>query len=426
VYDKGDDVINDTINEVEDGNNNQYHNGITNHIDNDLSMPGTTVRFSNYDDNTSISKSYYDDSSTVVSVNTDTTQFDELFKRSKTTKDNGIVLNSPPHPRCYSSTSPPRTSFQAEQFYYQSQPHLSQQHSHITVPVTHMNHRYYYENDDVDEEKIEKREEQDGEEEKKLKKNKLLYSTGIYSTPNVANSNSNTNSTSFFSPFTDSTQLQQQQQQLQNSNNRRQSIGLKVLSHHIPTDTATYSSSPPSQQVFPSAAVASAESARTRRKKYSLTHTTFLQSNNQNDTPLVRSCSYKRPQSIKKYRQKRSSQQPFQTSSPKQQQQQQHLQLEKKNSVGSTTNKSRKYSAVTTHNNYSLQQTRKSISVGTTRISAVDLMATDDPADQWSSPKSPRSSRVGSLPLDHLQLPDEEIYRIRQFNTTSKGFVNRG
>jgi hypothetical protein len=36
---------------------------------------------------------------------------------------------------------------------------------------------------------------------------------------------------------------------------------------------------------------------------------------------------------------------------------------------------------------------------------------------------------TGSLPLDQLQLPpdgDEEIYLVRQFNTTSKGFVNRG
>lgn len=39
------------------------------------------------------------------------------------------------------------------------------------------------------------------------------------------------------------------------------------------------------------------------------------------------------------------------------------------------------------------------------------------------------SSPTGSLPLDQLQLPldgDEEIYRVRQFHTTSKGFVNRG
>jgi len=36
---------------------------------------------------------------------------------------------------------------------------------------------------------------------------------------------------------------------------------------------------------------------------------------------------------------------------------------------------------------------------------------------------------TGSLPLDQLQLPvdgDEEVYLVRQFNTTSKGFVNRG
>jgi len=38
-------------------------------------------------------------------------------------------------------------------------------------------------------------------------------------------------------------------------------------------------------------------------------------------------------------------------------------------------------------------------------------------------------SSTGSLPLDQLQIPhdgDEEIYLVRQFNTTSKGFVNRG
>ncbi len=36
---------------------------------------------------------------------------------------------------------------------------------------------------------------------------------------------------------------------------------------------------------------------------------------------------------------------------------------------------------------------------------------------------------TASLPLDQLQLPtdvDEEIYLVRQFHTTSKGFVNRG
>jgi hypothetical protein len=36
---------------------------------------------------------------------------------------------------------------------------------------------------------------------------------------------------------------------------------------------------------------------------------------------------------------------------------------------------------------------------------------------------------IGSLQLDQLQLPhdgDQEIYLVRQFHTTSKGFVNRG
>ena len=45
-------------------------------------------------------------------------------------------------------------------------------------------------------------------------------------------------------------------------------------------------------------------------------------------------------------------------------------------------------------------------------------------------PTSRRLSSVGSLPLDQLQLPqteaDEEVYLVRQFHTTSKGFVNRG
>ena len=38
-------------------------------------------------------------------------------------------------------------------------------------------------------------------------------------------------------------------------------------------------------------------------------------------------------------------------------------------------------------------------------------------------------SSIGSLPHDQLQIPldaDEEIYRVRQFHTTSKRFVNRG
>ncbi|CAF1474579.1 unnamed protein product, partial [Didymodactylos carnosus] len=423
MYDTDDERANNAI-KTEHDNNYQNRNDITNNLDNDLSKHGSTVRFSNYDDNILLPKPDYDNCSTYVPVNTDTTQFDKLFERSKTAVDNEFLSYSPPHPRCYSSTSPPKTAFKIQQHYYPSHPHLSQQqciHSHIIVPTIHANrryycnycHQYYYENNDAEDEKIEKAEEIDEDEENKQKKNKLFYSTGIYNMPSTMQSNN----TSFFSPFTDSNTTSQQ-----NYNTHRQSIGLKALSHHIPTDVIAQSSSPPTQQTFSSTAVATVESARTRRKKYSLTHTTLLQSNNQNETPLVRSCSYKRPQSIKKYRQKRSNEQ--QTSSPRQLL---HSQLEKKNSVGnSTANKNRKLSTVTTHNNYSLQKTRKSISAGTTRISAIDLMATDDPADQWSSPKSPRSSRVGSLPLDQLQLPDEEIYRIRQFNTTSKGFVNRG
>ena len=36
---------------------------------------------------------------------------------------------------------------------------------------------------------------------------------------------------------------------------------------------------------------------------------------------------------------------------------------------------------------------------------------------------------IGSLTLDQLRLPcngDEEVYLVRQFRTTSKGFINRG
>ena len=52
----------------------------------------------------------------------------------------------------------------------------------------------------------------------------------------------------------------------------------------------------------------SSASARAKRKKFSVTHEaqTFLQASNihsEHSEPLARSCSYKRPQSIKKYRQ---------------------------------------------------------------------------------------------------------------------------
>ncbi|CAF0780110.1 unnamed protein product [Rotaria sordida] len=158
--------------------------------------------------------------------------------------------------------------------------------------------------------------------------------------------------------------------------------------------------------------------AHTKRKNFSLTHTaqTFLQtstSQNEQLEPLARSCSYKRPQSIKKYRQKKKE---------KEKDHQQYF-------------PTRKYSTTTTsQNNHSFHQGtsdsfRKSVTAATARVSATDLMATDDPQDQWSSLNTQRSTRVGSLTLDQLKLPpdgDEEIYRVRQFHTTPKGFVNRG
>ncbi|UJR09356.1 hypothetical protein I4U23_013600 [Adineta vaga] len=160
--------------------------------------------------------------------------------------------------------------------------------------------------------------------------------------------------------------------------------------------------------------------AQTKRKNFFLTHAAqvFLQSSNSQSEqlePLARSCSYKRPQSIKKYRQQK-----------KEKGKEREKEKERKE-----YSSPRKYS---TYNNnilhtVALDSARKSVSVVPSRISATDLMATVDPHDQWSSPKALRSGRVGSLPLDQLQLPqdgDEEIYRVRQFHTTSKGFVNRG
>jgi hypothetical protein len=129
-------------------------------------------------------------------------------------------------------------------------------------------------------------------------------------------------------------------------------------------------------------------SARTKRKNFSLTHAaqTFLQAaNGQNEQlePLARSCSYKRPQSIKKYRQKKKE---------KEKDQQQHF------------SSARKYSTTTSSQNNHISHTvtsadssRKSVIAITPRISAIDLMATDDPHDQWSSPNTRRSTRVGKI-----------------------------
>jgi hypothetical protein len=126
-------------------------------------------------------------------------------------------------------------------------------------------------------------------------------------------------------------------------------------------------------------------SARNKRKNFSLTHTaqTFLQAtNSQNEQlePLARSCSYKRPQSIKKYRQKKNEKE-------KEKDQEQYFSA-RKNSITTTS-----------QNNPSLytgtyDSPRKSV---TARVSATDLMATDDQQDQWSSPSAQRSGRVGKI-----------------------------
>ena len=115
-------------------------------------------------------------------------------------------------------------------------------------------------------------------------------------------------------------------------------------------------------------------SAQAKRKNFSLTHAsqTFHQaSHSQTEQlePLARSCSYKRPQSMKKYRQKK-----------KEKEQQQFP--------------ARKSSTTPTPPDCS----RKSIVATTARVSATDLMATtNDPQDQWSSPKTQRAERVGEL-----------------------------
>jgi len=160
----------------------------------------------------------------------------------------------------------------------------------------------------------------------------------------------------------------------------------------------------------------SSSSARMKRKNFSLTHAaqTFLQASNcqtEQLEPLARSCSYKRPQSIKKYRQKKKDK---------------DKDKDKNKDKESQTLSGRPSQPISAPLPPSTSA-RKSIGGG--RISAIDLMTTDDPQDQWSNLQSQRSGRVGSLPLDQLQLPidgEEEIYRVRQFNTTSKGFVNRG
>lgn len=126
--------------------------------------------------------------------------------------------------------------------------------------------------------------------------------------------------------------------------------------------------------------VLSINSAQMKRKTFSLTHASqpFQSANFQSEhlEPLARSCSYKRPQSIKKYRQsaKRGKEK------------------EQKECFSS-----RKYSTQNNNilNTVAATTTRRSVSSATSRISAIDLMATDDPHEQWSNTKGNRSGRVG-------------------------------
>ncbi|CAF3083537.1 unnamed protein product [Rotaria socialis] len=188
---------------------------------------------------------------------------------------------------------------------------------------------------------------------------------------------------------------------------QKQSCDITTDTSHRQSTSST--STPKSQQSNPAL-------ARTKRKNFSLTHAaqTFLQaSNTQNEQlePLARSCSYKRPQSIKKYRQKK-----------KEKDQQQYFSAHKSN-TSTTSQNNQSFHRVTS------DSFRKSTATPTGRVSIADLMANDDTSDQWSSPNTERAARIGSLTLDQLKLPTdggEEIYLVRQFHTTSKGFVNRG
>lgn len=144
---------------------------------------------------------------------------------------------------------------------------------------------------------------------------------------------------------------------------------------------ASSSSSVKSQTSNPSLL---SSSAQMKRKNFSVPHAgqAFLQSSTspcEQSEPLARSCSYKRPQSIKKYRQQKKGKE-----------------KEEKEYSASPSTSSRKYS--TQNNNVPRTVTsdsaRKSISSATSRISATDLMANDD---QWSSPKPNRSARIGKI-----------------------------
>jgi hypothetical protein len=115
----------------------------------------------------------------------------------------------------------------------------------------------------------------------------------------------------------------------------------------------------------------------------SLTTTTNTSHPNERLGPLARSCSYKRPQSMKKYRQQKQG---------KEQEQKEYSSTLSPSPSPSIS--SRKYSAQ--NNNIARTVTsdsvRKSISCVTSRASPSDIMANDD---QCSSPKVQRSTRIG-------------------------------
>jgi len=161
---------------------------------------------------------------------------------------------------------------------------------------------------------------------------------------------------------------------------QRQSYDITSNTNH----RQSISSSPPKiQQTNP-------PSAQAKRKNFSLTHTaqTFLQaSNSQNELPepLARSCSYKRPQSMKKYRQKKEKEK-----EKEQQQQQQDFPV-------------RKYStAAISQNNYiphtvTSDSSRKSITAVTARIPTTDFMTAEESQDQWPTQHAQRSERIGKI-----------------------------
>jgi hypothetical protein len=159
----------------------------------------------------------------------------------------------------------------------------------------------------------------------------------------------------------------------------------------VPSQQSTVSSS------SSSSLKTSSSSARAKRKNFSLTHAaqTFLQaSNGQNEQlePLARSCSYKRPQSIKKYRQKKKEKE-REKEKEKEQQQTHYLSSHQYSTMATSPNTHTSSSATT-------DSSRKSIVATTTvvaRISAADLMTVDDAQDQWSSLQAQRSGRIGKI-----------------------------